>query len=118
MKKVIAIIIVITIIIAVFIFLPKMASNRFGADSYYVQIMGIGTKTESKSTVGEVYVLYEYTLPAFDKKGNEKEFTFTADHELRKDAYLNLFVKEGKGVTSYQEVQKNEIPADAIKKLN
>ena len=37
---------------------------------------------------------------------------------MRKDAYLELFIKKGKEVTSYQEVKKEEIPTKAKDKLN
>ena len=118
MKKVIATIAVIVVIIGLLMALRTVGFNRLGAESYYVQITESGTKLEDKSPGGELYVRYEYTLPAFDKKGNEKEFTFTGNHELRKDAYLELFVKKEKEVTSYQEVKKEEIPAKAKEMLN
>ncbi|MEK4712394.1 YxeA family protein [Sporosarcina sp. FSL K6-1540] len=118
MKKVFAAIAIIVVIIGFLIALRSVGFNRLGAESYYVQITESSTKLEDQSPSGELYVRYEYTLPAFDKKGNEKEFTFTGDHELRKDAYLELFIKKGKGVTSYQEVKKEEIPAKAKDMLN
>ncbi|MEK5067403.1 YxeA family protein [Sporosarcina sp. FSL K6-1508] len=118
MKKVIVAIAIIVVIIGFLITFRTVGFNRLGTESYYVQITESGTKLEDKSPGGELYVRYEYTLPAFDKKGNEKEFTFTGGHELRKDAYLELFIKKGKEVTSYQEVEKEEIPTKAKDKLN
>lgn len=117
MKKLIAAIVFIAIIAGLILGFRNVNLNRLGADSYYVQITDSGDKIEDKINTGEVMIRYEYTLPAFDKKGNEKELTFTSGHEMRKDAYINLFWKEGRGVTSYEEVQKEEIPEKALNKL-
>ncbi|MBE1555229.1 YxeA family protein [Sporosarcina limicola] len=117
MKKGIAALVVIAVIIGVVFGFRNVNLNRLGAVSHYVQITESGTKIEDTISTGEVIVRYEYTLPAYNKEGNKKELTFRSNHELRKDAYLNLFLKDGKGVTSYQEVKKEEIPAEAMKKL-
>lgn len=118
MKKVIIVVSAIIVVVAgLLIFLQNVNLNRLGADNYYVQIKGGGEKTESKLGNGEKFVTYEYTLPAFNEAGEEKVFTFTSSKQLREEAYLNLFVKDDKGVTSYQEVQKDEIPDKAKAKL-
>ncbi|MGE8202941.1 YxeA family protein [Heyndrickxia sp. NPDC080065] len=117
MKKLIIPGIIIVLIAGFILFIQNVNINRLGADNYYVQIKGTGEKIEDKSDNGEIYVSYKYTLPAYDKNGNEKKFTFTSLKQLREDAYLNLFVKDKKGVTSYQEVKLNEIPDKAKEKL-
>ncbi|WP_342508178.1 YxeA family protein [Sporosarcina sp. FSL K6-2383] len=117
MKKLIVTIVVIAVIVGLILGLRNINPNRLGADSYYIQITDSGDTIEDKISTGEVMIRYEYTLPAFDKKGNKKELTFTSGHELRKDAYINLFWKENKGVTSYQEVQKEDIPEKALNEL-
>lgn len=117
MKRFIATIVVIVVVVGLILGFRNINPNRLGADSYYVQITDSGDKIEDKINTGEVMVRYEYTLPAFDKKGNKKELTFTSGHELRKDAYINLFWKKNKGVTSYQEVQKEDIPEKALNEL-
>lgn len=99
------------------LFIQNVNMNRLGADEYYTQIEGQGKKIEGKSDSGQIYVSYEYKLPAFDKDGQEKTLTFTSNKQLREKAYLDLFVKEGKNVTSYQEVTKEEIPEKAKEKL-
>lgn len=48
----------------------------------------------------------------------KKRVTFMADHNLRKEAYLKLTVNSVKGVTSWEEVKKSEVPKEALKKLN
>ena len=92
--------------------------NRIGTDDYYTQIVGSGNKLEDKADGGTVYVRYEYELPAYDKNGNVKTLTFTANKELREDAYLQLFVKDGKSVASYQEVTAEELPKKAAEMLD
>ncbi|MGG3891518.1 YxeA family protein [Metabacillus fastidiosus] len=111
MKKLGAIVIaIIVVLIGFVIFIQNVNINRFSADQYYVKISESGNKLEGKTESGQVYVQYEYKLPAFDQSGNEKELTFTAPKELRQNAYLMLYVKNGQEVTSYQEVKEKEIP--------
>lgn len=118
MKKFqITIVTIIAVIVGFFLFIQNVNVNRLGADNYYVQITENGKKIEYKSTNGEKFVSYEYTLPAINEDGKEQNLTFTSNHQLREKAYINLFVKREKEVTSYQEVKKEEIPAKAREKL-
>ncbi|GIO96989.1 MULTISPECIES: YxeA family protein [Paenibacillus] len=107
--------ILVAILVGFVVFIQNVNINRFGTDQYYVQIQD-GTKVEDKTDNGEKYIYYEYTLEGFNKEGNAKTLTFRANKELRKEAYLRLYVKE-KGVSSYQEVQANELPEPAKVKL-
>ncbi|GIN56709.1 hypothetical protein J8TS2_10280 [Lederbergia ruris] len=109
-KSMIAIGIVLVILVGGVIFLQNVNLNRVGADEYFTQINGEGTKTEDKMSDGGIHIRYEYELPAYDKDGNQKTLTFSADKQLRENAYLLLFVKNGKDVTSYQEVKDEELP--------
>lgn len=97
--------------------LQNVNFNRLGADQYYTQIIGQGTENKNKANNGAIYVSYEYELPAYNQDGDEKELTFTAQKQLREEAYLKVYVKNGKGVTSYQEVEKSDIPQKASDKL-
>ena len=53
---------------------------------------------------------YEYTLDAYNEKGNSKEVTFKTSRELKDDAYLKLDVMLTRGVKSWEEVQYDELP--------
>ncbi|MBB2480594.1 YxeA family protein [Bacillus sp. APMAM] len=118
MKKIItSLVVIVVIIFGGLIFLQKVNFNRLGADEYYVQINDQGKKVESKADNGEKYVQYEYTLLAFDKDGKQKTFSFSAQKQLRENAYLRLYVKNKKGVTSFQEVKKEELPQKVREKL-
>lgn len=119
MKKGLTVLAVVGIILVGFvIFLQNVNLNRLGAQEYYVQINQDGTRIEDKFDNGKKNVYYEYTLKGFDAKGNEKKLIFKAYNTLplRKDAYLRIYVK-GSGVSSYQEVQVDELPETAKHKL-
>ncbi|MEA0553070.1 YxeA family protein [Lysinibacillus irui] len=53
---------------------------------------------------------YKYTLEAFDESGKKKILTFNSSKQLRKGAYLELYVASFRGVTYWQEIQLNELP--------
>ncbi|MGG5739613.1 MULTISPECIES: YxeA family protein [Bacillus cereus group] len=91
--------------------------NRMGKDEYYVQITVDGKEYNGKSSNGEPYKDYQYKLPAFDKEGKEKELEFTAVKNLRKEAFLRLYHSDKKGVTAWEEVKKDELPAKVKEKL-
>ncbi|MGG4454012.1 YxeA family protein [Brevibacillus porteri] len=114
-------IIVLSVILALMIgavfLLQNVNFNRLGADEYYVQINKEGQKNEVTLDSGEKFATYDYTLQGYNEDGEEKTLNFMAMKELRKDAYLSVFVKEGKGVTSYQEVKVDELPDKAKEKL-
>lgn len=93
--------------------LQTLNFNRLGAEAYYTKIEGAGAIVNED--MPDDYIRYEYHLPSFKDDGEAAKLPFTAAKQLREGAYLKLFVKEGKGVTSYQEVSFDEIPAAAQK---
>ena len=118
MKKLIGFIAAIAVIlVGGLAILQNVNFNRMGADQYYTQIIGQGKVLEEKADSGVKHVSYEYKLLAFDKDGQQKTLTFTTQKQLRENAYLMLFVKEDKGVTSYQEVKEDELPKKVSEKL-
>ncbi|WP_144461297.1 YxeA family protein [Siminovitchia fortis] len=118
MKKLLITFVTIAIIfVGALVIFQKVNFNRVGAEEYYTQIKGEGKLIEDKIDSGEKIISYEYKLPAFDKDGRQKTLTFTAQKQLRENAYLILFVKDNKGVTSYQEVKKKELPKKASETL-
>ena len=56
---------------------------------------------------------YHYDLPAVSAAGEEKELGFDTSRELRDGAYLKLETLALRGVTSWEEVSRDEIPAAA-----
>ncbi|GAA0392209.1 YxeA family protein [Paenibacillus motobuensis] len=108
--------IILVLLIGFIVFIQNVNINRLGADSYYVQIQDSGKEIEGKSDSGKIFTYYEYTIKGFDEDGKEKTFTFTAQKDLRKQAYLQVYLK-GDEVKSYQEVQANDLPEKAKQKL-
>lgn len=91
--------------------------NRINKDHYYLQITKDGEVEEYKLDSGEIGKTYWYELPSYNEDGNEQTLKFSAQKNLRKGAYLKLYVQDGKKVTSYNEVQFDEIPKKAQEKL-
>ncbi|MBC1470337.1 YxeA family protein [Listeria seeligeri] len=86
--------------------------KQLNAEEYYVKITQDGEKTS------EGAFNYSYNLPAYNKDGEEKRISFTADKNLRKGAYLKLYYKPIKGVTTFEEVSQDKLPSKAADKLN
>ncbi|NWK71857.1 YxeA family protein [Bacillus paramycoides] len=91
--------------------------NRMGKDEYYVQITVDGKEYHGKSDNGKSYKDYQYKLTGFDKDGKEKELEFNAQKNLRKEAFLRVYYSDKKGVTAWEEVKKDELPAKVKEKL-
>ncbi|ANN35501.1 hypothetical protein A9498_29235 (plasmid) [Bacillus thuringiensis serovar coreanensis] len=91
--------------------------NRLGKDEYYVQITTDGIK---KTYEGSSSKYFEYKLTGFDKDGKEKELEFNAQKNLRKEAFLRVYYSDKKGeegVSAWEEVKKDELPAKVKGKL-
>lgn len=113
MKKIVILIISLLLLVGIGfgVYYFKNA-NHIGADVSYIKITTDGEKGKNVS------FNYSYTMPAYDEAGKETEVTFSADKNLRKGAYLKLYIKEDKGVTSYEEVLKKKFPLKQQKNLN
>ncbi|MBC1291275.1 YxeA family protein [Listeria booriae] len=119
MKKLFISLIVIIIIIGGVAIAGRFINfHRLGADTYYVKITQDPKTTNGRASDGSAYTDYNYKLPGYDENGKEKDMDFFAQKNLRKDAYLEVFWKEDRGVTSYEEVKKADIPKKAAEKLN
>lgn len=119
MKKVyIGISAALILFVAALVVLVTVDFNRINKDAYYVQITTDGEVEEYKLNTGEIAQTYWYELPSYDESGKRVILKFSATKNLRKDAYLKLYVKKEKEVSSYNEVQFKEIPKKAQEKLN
>ncbi|GGE67828.1 YxeA family protein [Priestia taiwanensis] len=74
-------------------------------DEYYVLLKEDGKKLDEKQ--------WEYELTGYNKDGDKQEFVLLTSRDLRKDAYLKVFVK-GRNGKSFVEVQENEVPEKAL----
>jgi uncharacterized protein (TIGR01655 family) len=101
------------ILLVVVMMLTGCNLNRVFKDQAYTQIKGEGQR------VGDQY---EYTLPAYNEKGEEIQLTFFkfGEDQFKQGAYLRLYMKDKDGkkvVTSYDEVKKEELPDKVKEKL-
>lgn len=106
-----------TLLVGGMIVLATVDFNRLGKEHLYVQISADSEIEETRLDSGQIATRYWYELPAFDEEGNMIMVEFSAARELRADAYLMLYVKNGNHVTSYDEVKWGDIPAAAQEKL-
>ncbi|MCA9725143.1 MAG: YxeA family protein, partial [Kurthia sp.] len=61
----------------------------------------------------DTIVRYVYKIDVINEDGKHKELEFSANKQLRKGAYLMLYVNKEGEVTSYDEVSKKDMPKDA-----
>ncbi|MEG0449792.1 MAG: YxeA family protein [Lysinibacillus sp.] len=104
---------VLILFVAALVALMTVDFNRINKDTYYVQVTTDGELEEYKLDTGEIAETYWYELSSYDERGKEQTLKFSANKNLRKDAYLKLYVKGGKEVSSYDEVQFDDIPSKA-----
>lgn len=119
MKKAMIALIVIVIIIGGGLLAMRFVNfNRIGADTYYIKVETDGKKTSGQASDGSTYTDYNYDFTGYNEDGKEKQLELIAQKNLRKGAYLEVFVKGDKGVTSYQEVKQADVPKKAADPLN
>lgn len=85
--------------------------KTIGSNKYYAQVQNEGEKyTESSHT------RYKYDLKGFNKDGESKKLEFNANHQLKQDAYLQIYYKKDEVIT-YEEVQHVDMPKKPQKLL-
>lgn len=117
MKKLIIAIVVLIGLGAAFYGVLNIDFNRLGKTSYYVQITEDGKKETTKLPNGEVMTEYAYKKDAYSDEGKKLAIEFTADKNLRKSAFLKIYVNKDHVVTSYDEVKLKDIPKQAAEKI-
>lgn len=96
-----------------------VVQDRFGGTVYYTHTQGDGKKKIVKAEDGNQITEYEYTFHGYDKDGNRKECDLMkVDSSMTKDKYIAVTYNKNRGVVLWQEVQKSDIPAPAMDKLN
>lgn len=109
------------VLVAVLAFGGLKATEKIvqGGNDYYVRITDKGNKVKDKDDDGRTMISYDYKLAGFDRTGQEKEMKFTSykDRPLIQGAYLKVTWNQKRGVTSYEQVKENDIPAKAKEKL-
>lgn len=93
----------------------------YTGSSYYTIVNSVGQEKEDMDDNGNKQgINYVYDLKSYNKEGEEKNVHFQtiSGRPLRQGAYLKLKVNDSKGVLSFEEVQKNEVPEKALSQLN
>lgn len=54
---------------------------------------------------------FRYSLVSYDNDGKEKTISFETSRELREGAYIKIKYMITRGVTSWEEVEYNELPS-------
>lgn len=110
---------IVSLLLVIFGGLKLADAMVMGGTDYYVQVTQAGTKEESEDDQGNLLTSYTYELPGFNEQGNKKDLQFRAikDRPLIKGAFLKITWNKNKGVTSYEQVDRNDIPTAAKTKL-
>lgn len=98
--------------------------SKIGTEKYYVKIIESGEKEKSINGNGESdYYTYK-NIQAYDKDGKKilVNINTIEDKEIKKDAYLQVDVKdpsikEANEIKGYEEVEKSKIPEKARNEL-
>lgn len=118
MKKIFIVLGAVTaLMIVALVVLATVDFNRLAKDNVYVQITTDGQLETFTASDGAVYETYWYEQPAYTAAGEEMTVEFSAQKNLRHDAYLMLYMKDGNEVTSYDEVQFDDLPKAVQEKL-
>lgn len=114
MKKILLTIIITGMIVGV---ASLWYTENYSSTSYYIKISDDGEVEKGTFNDNTPFILYRYKVSGFDSSGNEKLLEFTADHNLRYGAYIELLDNKKRGVFSWEEVKRSGVPQKARDKL-
>ncbi len=113
MKKILGILVFITILFVGYLFIPNEISDRFNplvpSEEIFVQIDQDGTPRDPGG--------YDYTLNGFNEEGEKREVTFYAGKKLQPQAFLKVYAK-GSYVEKWEEVELEDLPEEVRNELN
>lgn len=113
MKKIIGLLIAISVVCGVFFFIQSEVGND---TEYYTKVTNQGTKEQVSNIT-----IYNYKLRAANGKGDVKMIPFGVvkrKKPLRLNAYLRLqYNKKKGGVINWVEVAEKDVPAKALDQL-
>jgi uncharacterized protein (TIGR01655 family) len=116
MKKIIASLIVFAIFLGGCFFAYHY---YYGGTTYYTEITDEGTHSTMIAKNGVVKDVYDYEQVAYNETGEQTVVKISEyrTKPLRKGAYLKLLVNPRKGVLSWEEITKDDIPNATLKQL-
>ena len=89
-------------------------TNTDNASTWYVRVDDAIARQKAD---GDEEV-WEYTLDAYNERGEHRQLTFTAGKRLRDGAYLKLGYMPVREVVSWEEVQPEQVPDAARGQLS
>lgn len=92
-------------------------AENYSRETYYVFIREDGKIEREKDKPQSLLGLYHYRIMGVQADGQEKELDFTANHNLRHGAYLKVLENRKRGVISWEEVQREAVPEEALYQL-
>ncbi|ANZ99469.1 DUF1093 domain-containing protein [Carnobacterium divergens] len=114
MKKGIALIILVVAVAAGFFY-----QKEYTGKEYYTQIITDGHKFIQKDDQDRESINYSYNQKFYNEDGELQKLSFNGgfDRPLKKNAYLKAKVHPKKGVLSWEEVSKSEVPKKALEEI-
>lgn len=116
MKKLISLLVVILLFMG-----GSIAAYQYfyGGATYYTKITTIGEKQIEKNNSGQDMTSYNYEQATYTKDGSAKDVVLREyrNKPLKLNAYLKLKDNPRKGVMSWEEVTRSDVPKKAIEKL-
>lgn len=91
-------------------------NSEHGGKNLFVKIQEDEKIEMKKSDNGHV-TKYKYSVIGFDEKGKSQEIKLTAQYSLKHYDYLKVVTNKKKGVLSWKEVKKQEIPKNPLFEL-
>ncbi|QKS73013.1 YxeA family protein [Paenalkalicoccus suaedae] len=101
------------LLLAGIVILATVDFNRLGKENVFTQIEAPVEIDEMTLDSGEIVYTYWYEETAFEENGSPLDVRYSATRELREGAYLMLYVDDDGHVTSFDEVELEDIPQDA-----
>lgn len=92
--------------------------ENYSNKSFYVQIYNDGDIEHDTSRSSSLLGFYRYKIKGVDAEGVEKALDFTANYNLRHEAYLKVRENSKRGVISWEEIQRISIPKKALDSLD
>lgn len=106
---------IMSIIILAGLYIGYSVHESRSGESYYLQLRYIPKCKPIEG--GELDCTYNEV--SFNSKGDKKDVEFFSikSRPLKKGAYLEVIVNDERGVVTYREVNKKDIPKSALEKL-
>lgn len=97
----------------------KLYNDNYAGNIYYTQILVTPEKENEKGSKSNNWSVYNYDQNVYSET-KETKIVHMREHRnspLRLNAYLKLLVNDKKGVLTWEEVEKREIPQKVLEQM-